>query len=170
MLRLFLHFLLAVLIFLSVAVFSLYQWGGLGAYVKDLSKIYSLPVPLRDQALANLRGGDGDIQGILGWVNTMGGGGVLVWRGFLPQYFSLNSGVLYSYWHACDNPSLFGLAPDKQGNVGRDVVMNIDTWSKRVHPGEYVTLQSSTSGIIHEVYAYDWRVYLPVGLEEQCAN
>lgn len=164
-----------VLVFLLVLLVGVWLslWGGFVQYSKALITVYKLPPPLRNEALLSLNDNTLGIQGILARVNISEKGGVWIWRNFWLQYFPAGSDTVYSYWRACDSLDTLERKEEETKPIDRDIDVDITAWAGRVKPGQFVSLQLSSeigSKTIREIQGYDWQVYLPVGLEKQCAN
>lgn len=154
----------------------LYQRYGLDEFIRAVGAINGLSGEGRDKARQDFWGPDDKkvYSGILAHVATQGFGGVWVWGKWGPRYFASDEYSVYSFFGACTPDKLGDLQKEGKVRIGRTIETEIETWQGRVKPGNFVVVvvagegSGGERGKLREARAYDWWVFMPVNIGEQC--
>lgn len=131
---------------------------------------------LKAQAINDFYGASGEYKGVLAGVDSLNGGGVWVWRNYLPERFPVDQYTVYSLFNGCANLSPAPVKSGETKQINQYNTQNVREWLAKVKPGQFVELiftqagQGTTVGVVREVRVYSWQVFLPISLEDQCAN
>lgn len=147
---------------------ALLAWWRVDRYIAELIKVRAIPKPLWSQAYSNLSSDSEGVRGILGRVTPYG---IWVWRGWRPHLIMVDDYTVYSYWHACDQERVV------EGGEPREIPRSVGRvkahFAKQTKPGQVISVSFAGGqdwGVASEVHGYDWRVHLPVPLEQQCRD
>lgn len=152
----------------GLAVVALAWGSNAGAYARVALEIARLPQGLRQGAWVRLWDDSLGRRGILARVTEQG---VWVWRERMLEFIPTNRETIYSYWQACGGQG--ELTEAEERGIGRWVGTEAGEWAKLARAGQVVTAHWEHEGddkYAKEIHGYDWRMYLPVSLGEQCAK
>jgi hypothetical protein len=166
----------ALAILFGILFYLAYQVGGLKYYLQARREIAQLAPEPREKALRTFvgTGGEREYRGIVGYVNTYGRGGVLVWGSAGPKYFASDYDSIYSFFNACSQEILSAKPEQGAMEVYRSVGTDIKQWSEQVKIGDFVAVSrtpeavAQEQAILREAWVHDWWYFLPHELGVLC--
>ncbi len=164
-------FLLALLMSIFLGLLGIGYWAvnsfGLGGYVNSLVMTHTLSdSKLRGEAIRAFAGASGEYKGVFAGIYFSN---VWIWREYRLEYFHLGIDPSYSEFIACGDPALFQSDITNEKRVKQYVTQDRSKWLDRVKPGQYVDLVFFSNNV-QEIRAYDWPVFMPLGLKSLCGN
>jgi hypothetical protein len=157
--------------------------AGLGVYAgfnyqnwrRAEAKIAQLPGGKQAEAWGELAGYDPARMagGILAWAGL---DRVWVWTRAGLKSFVTDEYSVYSWFDGCNERVLAELNAGVAGAIGREIETEMAKWRKKVKAGDYVRVYLTNAemggreGNLREVYAYNFWLFLPLGMEERCAK
>jgi hypothetical protein len=174
--KFFVWLLIAILIGFGLIFLLLYQFAGLGQYLKIKAEIRQLPSEQAETATNIFNGAelDSEYRGVLGYIDQSDEGEILVWGRSGPRYFKADEYTAYSFFNACTEDILSAQPEDGAIPVQRNVHNDVREWAREVQVGDFVSIlltmegQGGTVGNLREVWAHDWYYFLPKDLRELC--
>lgn len=101
---------------------------------------------------------------------------VWVWTGSGLKGFSVDEYSVYSWYDGCNSEVLELLNMGQAGVVPRYLATDISDWRQKAKAGDYVRVfttqpkMDSKIGSLREIYAYNFWLFMPWGMEERCAK
>lgn len=151
-------------------------WDNYKHYYRATKLIEALPVDqVRDNARTDFYGTDPDkVYGgiyagsIMDRVWVWGKGGL--------RSFVVDNNSVYSWFDGCNDSVLAKLNAGVSGAINGDITTIFEDWKMKVSVGDYVKVyiaqenMGGKKGSLREIYAYNFWLFLPVGMEERCAK
>jgi len=163
---------LALILSLS---FYLYKFGGLREYIRTITVINSLSDEEKKLATSEMTGTDlrGAERGILAgsWF-----GRVWMWNSYGLRSFVVDEFSVYSIFDGCSDDARDRLKMGLKNAINTEISTSYTRWKERAKTGDFVTVyvalpeSGGTLGNLREIYSYNFWLFLPVGIDAQCAK
>ena len=166
-----------VIVFFIGGVGLLYQFAGLGYYLKALRVIYQAPtVQIKQETWNQFKGPDPKwvYGGILAgsWFDK-----IWVWGSQGLRVFTVDQYSIYSWFDGCDPEIMARLDAGASGAIiHRDIDTDINVWRGKARVGDYVRANltppgfSGVVGNLRELYDYNFWLFVQSGMEARCAK
>jgi len=172
---------LVLLLIIGIVASWLYGEAGLKEYLEMRRVVSKLSGEQREEAEASFGDGESGFYG--GALAGVWQGKVWVWGKRGLRSFEVDEYSAYSYFSICEKISsipveveelLIELDEPYEFTVDRSVDGELAVWKARVKKGDHVSVliageeHGGTKGNLREMYSYDWWVFAPVMIKEQC--
>jgi hypothetical protein len=166
--------LIGVLGFLVVGLGWVYTLGGLGYYIKVVSRINKLPEEKRVLIRAGFDGTN-DERVYSGVLAGLWNKRVWVWGKGGIKSFKPDANSIYSFADGCSDLKVRLPGGGKRTyNVERKNYTDWEEWGKLVKPGDYVTIIRSMEGSggevgnLREIWVYNWWIFMQEDMQTAC--
>ena len=167
-----------LVVLLFIVTLLLWLMFGLSEYARAVWAIHALEGTTRDKAKQDFWGPDDNFiySGILAHVPSREDGLVWVWGKRGLKYFREDEYSVYSFFSACNPEKQATLRANGKVQIWREIDTSVVQWGKKAQVGNFVVItvageqNGGNLGRLREARAYDWWVFMPSKMGEQCGK